>query len=35
MLTRNTGQFKLKDWAFGITKRSTMRKARIAPRVAA
>jgi hypothetical protein len=31
MLTRNTGQLKLKDWPFGIAKRSTMRKARIAP----
>lgn len=31
MLTRNTGQLKLKDWPFGIAKRSTMRKVRIAP----
>jgi transposase len=30
MLTRNKGQLKLKDWAFAIAKRSTMRKARVA-----
>lgn len=30
MLTRNKGERKLKDWAFAIAKRSTMRKARIA-----
>jgi hypothetical protein len=30
MLTRYKGQLKLKDWAFGIAKRSTMRKARVA-----
>ena len=30
MLTRCKGQLKLKDWAFAIAKRSTMRKARIA-----
>ena len=30
MLTRSKGQLKLKDWAFAITRRSTMRKARIA-----
>ena len=30
MLTRYQGQLKLKDWAFGIAKRSTMRKARVA-----
>jgi transposase len=30
MLTRYKGQLKLKDWAFGIARRSTMRKARIA-----
>ena len=30
MLTRYKGQLKLKDWAFAIAKRSTMRKARIA-----
>jgi len=30
MLTRYRGQLKLKDWAFAIAKRSTMRKARIA-----
>jgi transposase len=29
MLTRYKGQLKLKDWAFGIARRSTMRKARI------
>jgi transposase len=30
MLTRCKGQLKLKDWAFAIAARSTMRKARIA-----
>jgi transposase len=30
MLTRYRGQLKLKDWAFAIAKRSTMRNARIA-----
>jgi transposase len=30
MLTRYKGHLKLKDWAFGIAQRSTMRKARIA-----
>jgi transposase len=30
MLTRYKGSLKLKDWAFAIAKRSTMRKARIA-----
>jgi transposase len=30
MLTRYRGMLKLKDWAFAIAKRSTMRKARIA-----
>ena len=30
MLTRYKGQLKLKDWAFGIARRSTMRKARVA-----
>ena len=30
MLTRYNGQLKLKDLAFAIAKRSTMRKARIA-----
>src|ERR1700722_20007438 len=30
MLTRSKGQLKLKDWAFAIAKRSTMRKARVA-----
>jgi transposase len=30
MLTRYKGKLKLKDWAFAIAKRSTMRKARIA-----
>jgi transposase InsO family protein len=30
MLTRYNGSLKLKDWAFAIAKRSTMRKARIA-----
>ena len=30
MLTRYKGELKLKDWAFAIAKRSTMRKARIA-----
>ena len=29
MLTRYKGQLKLKDWAFAIAKRSTMRKARV------
>ncbi len=29
-LTRCKGPMKLKDWAFAIAKRSTMRKARIA-----
>ena len=29
MLTRHKGQLKLKDWAFAIAKRSTMRKARL------
>ena len=29
MLTRYKGQLKLKDWAFAIAKRSTMRKARL------
>ena len=28
MLTRYKGQLKLKDWAFAIAKRSTMRKAK-------
>ena len=28
--TRYKGQLKLKDWAFAIAKRSTMRKARVA-----
>jgi hypothetical protein len=32
MLTRYKGQLKLKDWAFAIAKRSTMRKARVALR---
>ena len=32
MLTRDKGQLKLKDWAFAIAKRSTMRKARVALR---
>ena len=31
MLTRYKGTLKLKDWALAIAKRSTMRKARIAP----
>ena len=30
MLTRYKGQLKLKDWAFAIAKRSTMRKAKVA-----
>ena len=30
MLTRYKGPLKLKDWAFAIANRSTMRKARIA-----
>jgi transposase len=30
MLTRYKGHLKLKDWAFAIARRSTMRKARIA-----
>src|SRR5499425_3869407 len=30
MLTRYKGQLKLKDWAFAIARRSTMRKTRIA-----
>ena len=30
MLTRYKGRRKLKDWAFAIAKRSTIRKARIA-----
>jgi transposase len=30
MLTRYKGQLKLRDWAFAIARRSTMRKARIA-----
>jgi hypothetical protein len=30
MLTRYKGQLKLKDWAFAIARRSSMRKARIA-----
>jgi transposase len=30
ILTRYKGQLKLKDWAFAIAKRSTMRKARVA-----
>ena len=30
LLTRFKGPLKLKDWAFAIAKRSTMRKARIA-----
>jgi hypothetical protein len=30
MLTRYKGQLKLKDWAFSIARRSSMRKARIA-----
>jgi transposase len=29
-LTRYKSQFKLKDWAFAIARRSTMRKARVA-----
>jgi transposase len=30
MLTRYKGPLKLKNWAFAIARRSTMRKARIA-----
>jgi hypothetical protein len=30
MLTHYKGALKLKDWAFAIARRSTMRKARIA-----
>ena len=30
MLTRYKGQLKLKDWAFAIARRSSMRKARVA-----
>jgi transposase len=30
MLTRHKGQLKLKDWAFTIARRSSMRKARVA-----
>jgi transposase len=30
MLTRYKGLLKLKDWAFAIARRSTMRKARVA-----
>ena len=30
MLTRYKGQLKLRDWAFAIARRSTMRKARVA-----
>ena len=30
MMTRCKGQLRLKDWAFAIAKRSTMRKARVA-----
>jgi transposase len=30
MLARYKGPLKLKDWAFSIAKRSTMRQARIA-----
>jgi hypothetical protein len=30
MLARYKGELKLKDWAFSIAKRSSMRKARIA-----
>jgi transposase len=30
MLTRYKGQLRLKDWAFAIARRSTMRKARVA-----
>ena len=30
MLTRYKGQLKLKDWAFVIARRSSMRKARVA-----
>jgi transposase len=31
MLTRYKGQLELKDWAFAIAQRSTMRKAKVAP----
>jgi hypothetical protein len=34
MLTRCRGQLKIKDWAFAIARRSTMRKARVAPALA-
>ena len=34
MLTRYKGQLKLKDWAFAIASRSTMRKTRVALRAA-
>ena len=30
MLTRYNGQLKLKEWAFAIARRSSMREARIA-----
>ena len=30
LLTRDRGPLKLKDWAFAVARRSTMRKARIA-----
>ena len=30
MLTRYKGPLKLKEWAFAIAKRSTMRKAKVA-----
>jgi transposase len=30
ILTRHKGQLKLKDWAFAIARRSSMRKARVA-----
>ena len=30
LLTRYNGQLKLKEWAFAIARRSSMRKARIA-----
>jgi hypothetical protein len=33
MLTRYKGLLKLKDWAFAIARRSTMRKARVAPAI--
>jgi hypothetical protein len=32
MPTRYKGQLKLKDWAFAIVRRSTMRKARRLPK---